>query len=118
MRGYVRGGAVAVAVAVAGVLGVCLTGCSGTDSAVAHDRRETYCGRLGAWQQARNAGDGGDGIAGIAVVAASKPLDRDRLDTGGSHVLTDTALAVEGDPQAEGRVVAYCDAVGFETLTR
>ncbi|MGP2436321.1 hypothetical protein [Streptomyces sp. JW3] len=101
-----------MAVLVAGVLG----GCSGPDPEQVANWRETFCTRLGAWQEARDAAEGGAANAGRAVVAAAKVLDREGLDQDGSHVLIDTALAVEGDLGAAGRAASYCDGVGFETL--
>lgn len=113
-RGVVRvAGAAAVAVL------VCASaGCSGTDPEEVRNRRETYCTRLAAWQRAEGAAEGGDEAAGYAAVAAAKALDREGLDVDGSHVLRDTALAVDGDPDAGGRAAAYCAATGFETLMK
>lgn len=53
------------------------------------------------------------------MISAAKVVDREHLDHDGSHILNDTAQAVShNDRNAEGRVSAYCSAVGFETLMK
>jgi hypothetical protein len=55
-------------------------------------------------------------VSAYAAVAAAKMLDREGLDHDGSHILNDTAAAVDGDTGAESRAVSYCSDSGFETL--
>ncbi|MGV9696837.1 hypothetical protein ACWDTR_13885 [Streptomyces sp. NPDC003470] len=105
---------VVTAVAVAGLTG----GCSSHDSAQDDETREHYCSALGTWQQTKARSENAD-VAGYAALAAARRLDRERLDRSGSHVLQDTALAVDtADPGAEGRVASYCTDAGFETYVR
>ncbi|WP_432187277.1 hypothetical protein [Streptomyces sp. Tue6028] len=112
-----------------------LTSCSSDDPAQDKERQRTYCSRLGAWQEARDAAAGNAtgvdesdaqgsdapgtddaSIAGDLAVASSRVLNREKLDRTGSHILDDTVLAVGGDPAAESRAVSYCDDSGFETM--
>lgn len=121
----------ATAVAVAGLM----SGCSSDDPARAKEWQRVYCTRLGSWQDARDAltastGDAGANDAraarspefrdaenaGHAAVAASRVLDREGLDHAGGHLVEDTARAVGGDTEAEGRATSYCSGSGFETL--
>ncbi|MFG3101839.1 hypothetical protein ACGFZL_15170 [Streptomyces sp. NPDC048182] len=95
-----------------------LTGCSSHDSAREQEWRETYCGRLGSWQSTKADGSAGGKASGYLAVAAARRLDREGLDRHGSHILDDTAMAVDGDTEAEGRAVAYCTDAGFVTGLR
>ncbi|MEU3658767.1 hypothetical protein AB0E77_03230 [Streptomyces sp. NPDC032940] len=105
---------VAAAVVVAGLAG----GCSSHDTAQEDETRQHYCSALGTWQQTKARSENAD-IAGYAALAAARRLDREGLDRSGSHVLQDTALAVDNaDTGAEGRVATYCTDAGFETYVR
>ncbi|MFD3452362.1 hypothetical protein ACFWVC_09280 [Streptomyces sp. NPDC058691] len=115
---------------------VCLiSSCSSAEPAKVKGWQQNYCTELGAWQDARRvmaasaqdvAGDDDQSgqssefddfeVSGYAAVAAAKVLDREGLDRNGSHILNDTAAAVDGDTGAESRAVSYCDGSGFETL--
>ncbi|MFI2409779.1 hypothetical protein [Streptomyces sp. NPDC018947] len=96
--------------------GACLlSGCSSGDDGRDDETRQHYCSRLGTWQDMKARAEDA-GIAGYAAVAAAKRIDKEGLDRAGSHVLDDTALAVDGDPDAEGRVARYCSDAGFETM--
>ncbi|GJF23966.1 hypothetical protein [Streptomyces sp. HO565] len=93
-------------------------GCSTGDTAQDDETREHYCSALGTWQQTKARSENAD-VAGYAALAAARRLDREGLDKSGSHVLQDTALAVDtGDAGAEGRVASYCTDIGFETYVR
>lgn len=105
-------------------------GCSsseGGDEQRLTAQRENYCTQLGAWQEARNAaGTDTPGPSGYDVVGAvaqdaflaMRPL-RDETVGGGRTLAEATVAAMNNsDSEAEGRVVQYCDDVGFETLTR
>ncbi|WP_245235233.1 hypothetical protein [Streptomyces violaceorubidus] len=105
-------------------------GCSsskGEDEQQLTAQRENYCTQLGAWQKARNAAgtdtpesSGYDQVGAVAQVAflAMRPL-RDETVGGGRTLAEATVAAMNNsDSEAEGRVVQYCDDVGFETLTR
>lgn len=112
-----------------------MSSCSSDDSAQAKEWQRDYCTKLGSWQDAKHAttgsvadADASDGQdvqssefdatepAGHAVIDASKRLDREGLERGGSRILDDTVDAVGGDIGAEGRAVSHCDSSGFETL--
>ncbi|WP_405861677.1 hypothetical protein OG361_40010 [Streptomyces sp. NBC_00090] len=86
--------------------------------------REDYCSDLAAWQRITHdppeKGYGNEpALTAAAVISAAKVVDREHLDHAGSHILNDTAQAVSHDDRdAEGRVSAYCSAVGFETLMK
>ncbi|MER6329316.1 hypothetical protein ABT298_08275 [Streptomyces sp. NPDC001034] len=100
----------------------------------AEERQQSYCTKLGVWQDTRDETAGSTGnvdangqnvrspesdnayFDGHAAIAAAKLLHRKRLDHGGSHVLDDTVMVIGGDPGAERRAVSYCDDSGFETL--
>ncbi|MFI9756310.1 hypothetical protein ACIHFB_00010 [Streptomyces sp. NPDC051963] len=101
----------------------------------AKEWQRDYCTELGSWQDAKHAtmtssadADASDEqnvqssefdnaeSAGQAAIDASKRLDREGLEHGGTHILDDTVNAVGGDVGAEGRAVSYCDSSGFETL--
>ncbi|MEV4427580.1 hypothetical protein ACN9M0_20890 [Streptomyces sp. R-07] len=114
---------------------VLLGGCSSADTEEAKAYRLDYCTKLGLWQDARNSvdafpansggsgtggsRDGSIGVRGDAVVSAAGVLDGKGLDEDGGHVLDDTVAAVTGaDLMAEGRIVSYCDHMGFETLVK
>jgi len=105
-------------------------GCSsseGRDEERLTAQRENYCTQLGAWQKARNAAgtdtpepSGYDEVGAVAQNAflAMRPL-RDETVGGGRTLAEATVAAMNNsDSEAEGRVVRYCDDVGFETLTR
>ncbi|MFJ6854639.1 hypothetical protein ACIQM3_29640 [Streptomyces sp. NPDC091271] len=105
-------------------------GCSSSDDVDEQrltEKRETYCTQLGMWQKARNAADpdtpnpsGYDEVGALAQDAflAMRPL-KDEAVAGGRTLGEATVAAMtNGDSEAEGRVVKYCDDVGFETLTR
>ncbi|MEU4151746.1 hypothetical protein [Streptomyces sp. NPDC026659] len=122
----------AAAVVVAVLMSGWTTGCSSEEPARAKVWEQSYCAKLGSWQDARSAAAGtGDGqgtgslasdeadSAGRSLVAAARRLDREGLGgggDGGTRILDDTVNAVGGDPGAEGRAVSYCDDAGFETL--
>lgn len=129
-----RRGSRALGVVFAAVL---LGGCSSADTEEAKAYRLDYCTKLGLWQDARNSvdalparnggggngsggsGDGSIGVLGDAVVSAAEVLDHKGLDEDGRHLLDDTVAAVTGaDLVAEGRIVSYCDHMGFETLVK
>ncbi|MFH9550985.1 hypothetical protein [Streptomyces sp. NPDC017435] len=112
-----------------------MSSCSSDDPAQAKEWQRDFCTKLGSWQDAKHAttasvadDDASDGqnvqspefgdteSAAHAVIGASKRLDREGLEQGGSHILDDTVNAVGGDIRAEGRAVSYCDSSGFETL--
>ena len=87
--------------------------------------REDYCTNLAAWQRlthappAKGYDDAPAPTAAAVVISAAKVIDREHLDHEGSHILEDTSQAVShNDQYAEGRVSAYCSAVGFETLMK
>ncbi|MFH8725517.1 hypothetical protein [Streptomyces termitum] len=123
MRGT-RGGpaALLLAAALVGALAGC--GAQEPDPEDVAAWREDYCQDLYLWQRlAHDPPEKGYGndlvLAASAVVTAAKVLDRHHLDHGGSHVLRDTGDAVSAnDRYAEGRISAYCSAVGFETLMK
>ncbi|MER6852835.1 hypothetical protein AB0A81_06765 [Streptomyces flaveolus] len=105
---------VLTAVVVVGLTG----GCSSGDTEQDDETRQHYCSALGTWQQTKARSENAD-VAGYAALAAARRLDREGLDKSGSHVLQDTALAVDtGDAGAEGRVASYCTDAGFETYVR
>lgn len=118
------------AAATAVVVASLMSSCSSDDSEQAKEWQQNYCTKLGTWQRARNATtgsvdangqspeSGNADIEGYAVISAAKLLDRKGLDSVGSRILDDTAMAVGGDTYAEGRAVSYCYDSGFETLTR
>ncbi|GGQ45956.1 hypothetical protein GCM10010216_02580 [Streptomyces flaveolus] len=102
------------AVVVVGLTGGCSSGGTGQDDGT----RQHYCSVLGTWQRTKARSENAD-VAGYAALAAARRLDREGLDTSGSHVLQDTALAVDtADTAAEGRVASYCTGAGFETYVR
>ncbi|MFI2781063.1 hypothetical protein [Streptomyces sp. ALB3] len=105
-------------------------GCSssqGGDGQRLTEQRGNYCAQLGTWQKARNAADtqppepsGFDETGAVAQDAflAMRPL-REEAVGGGRTLGEATAAAMNnGDSEAEGLVVRYCDDAGFETLTR
>ncbi|MET7486048.1 hypothetical protein [Streptomyces sp. NPDC005538] len=124
-RGSARTAAQAAAVVVVAVL---MSGCSSGDPAQAKEWQGLYCAKLGAWEKAKRAsvastaaaGDGEDtgydivASKGRAAINASKRLDREGLNHGGTKILDDTVNAIGGDAGAEGRAVSYCDSAGFE----
>ncbi|OWA01024.1 hypothetical protein B9W62_34505 [Streptomyces sp. CS113] len=90
-------------------------------------QRENYCTQLGAWQKARNAAATDtpepseyDEVGAVAqnTFLAMRPLRDETLDGGRTLAEATVAAVNNGDSEAEGRVVQYCDDVGFETLTR
>ncbi|MFJ8541952.1 hypothetical protein ACIRFH_08050 [Streptomyces sp. NPDC093586] len=94
------------------------SGCSSHDTAQDDETREHYCSTLGTWQKEK-ARSGNADVAGYAALAAARRLDKEGLDRSGSHVLRDTALAVDNaDTDAEGRAASYCTDAGFETYVR
>ncbi|KQX59059.1 MULTISPECIES: hypothetical protein [unclassified Streptomyces] len=113
---------VVAALVLTGLLSAC--GAREPDPEQAAAWREDYCTRLSAWQRfahdpAVRDNDDDPGLMAAAVLSAAKVVDREHLDHEGSHVLDDTAQAVAHDDRdAEGRVSAYCSAVGFETLMK
>ncbi|MET9587541.1 hypothetical protein ABZY10_31490 [Streptomyces sp. NPDC006539] len=107
-----------------------VAGCSsseGKDEERLTAQRENYCTQLGEWQEARNAAgtdtpesSGYDEVGAVAQDAflAMRPL-RDAPVDGGRTLAEATVAAMSNrDSEAEGRVVQYCDDVGFEMLTR
>ncbi|MFD6193895.1 hypothetical protein [Streptomyces sp. NPDC060275] len=105
-------------------------GCSsseGGDEQWLTAQRKNYCTQLGTWQKARNAAgtdtpepSGYDEVGAVAQGAflAMRPL-RDETVGGGRTLAEATVAAMNnGDSEAEGHVVQYCEDVGFETLTR
>ncbi|MFF8808318.1 hypothetical protein [Streptomyces omiyaensis] len=106
----------------AAVLSAC--GEQGPDPERVASWREDYCSDLAAWQRITHdppvKGYGNEPVlTAAAVISAAKVIDREHLDHEGSHILNDTARAVSHqDREAEKRVSAYCDAVGFETLMK
>ncbi|MFI8945579.1 hypothetical protein ACIGO6_03575 [Streptomyces sp. NPDC053750] len=95
-----------------------VSGCSSHDTERDDETREHYCSRLGTWQKKKDRSENAD-VAGYAALAAARRLDKEGLDRSGSHVLRDTALAVDNaDADAEGRVASYCADAGFETYVR
>ncbi|WP_077796022.1 hypothetical protein [Streptomyces sp. JHA26] len=117
MRHKGRARAVAAAMTAVVVVGP-TSGCSSHDTAQDDETREHYCSALGTWQRTKARSENAD-VAGYAALAAARRLDREGLDRSGSHVLQDTALAVDtADTAAEGRVASYCTDAGFETYVR
>jgi hypothetical protein len=113
-RGRVRTVTTVLTALVVGLTG----GCSSGDTAQDDETRQHYCSALGTWQQTKARSENAD-VAGYAALAAARRLDREGLDKSGSHVLRDTALAIDNaDTAAEGRVAAYCTDAGFETYVR
>ncbi|MBQ0846931.1 hypothetical protein J8N05_01675 [Streptomyces sp. BH-SS-21] len=111
----------AVAVAVA------MAGCSSSESKDEQRltaQRENYCTQLGAWQKARDAArtdasgdDGTDTVARDALLAL-EPLRDETVGQGRTLAEATAAAMNNADSDAEGRLVQYCDAAGFETLMR
>ncbi|MGY4916231.1 hypothetical protein ACWD9K_13615 [Streptomyces sp. 900116325] len=112
------------------VLPLVVAGCSsseGKDAQRLTAQRENYCTQLGAWQRARNAAgadtpesSGYDEVGAVAQDAflAMRPLRDEPVDGGRTLAEATVAAMNNGDSEAEGRVVQYCEDVGFETLTR
>lgn len=122
MRGRLGGSHFGRAAAVTGAVALCLgltTGCSFGDSSDpkrAAAQQQRFCAQFGQWQQDVDTPDA-DSVSGQMVIDAAKVLDREHLDTGGSHILRDAEAAVGYRMHDSGaRVVAYCDQAGFETL--
>ncbi|MEV5517612.1 hypothetical protein AB0L50_32705 [Streptomyces flaveolus] len=93
-------------------------GCSSGDTAQDVETRQHYCSAFGTWQRTKARSENAD-VAGYAALAAARRLDREGLDKSGSHVLQDTALAIDtADTAAEGRAATYCTDAGFETYVR
>ncbi|MCX5443777.1 MULTISPECIES: hypothetical protein [unclassified Streptomyces] len=107
-----------------------VAGCSsseGRDEERLTTQRENYCTQLGAWQEARNAAgtdtpepSGYDEVGAVAQDAflAMRPLRDEPVDGGRTLAEATVAAMNNRDSEAEGRVVQYCDDVGFEMLTR
>ncbi|MFE7009728.1 hypothetical protein ACFVAQ_04425 [Streptomyces sp. NPDC057651] len=83
----------------AGAVALCLgliTGCSfgdGSDPKRAAAQQQRFCAQFGQWQQDIDTPDA-DSVSGQMAIDAAKVLDREHLDTGGSHILRDTEAAV------------------------
>ncbi|MFJ3206497.1 hypothetical protein [Streptomyces flaveolus] len=105
-------------VVMAAVVAGLASGCSSHDTGQDDETRQHYCSAFGTWQRTKARSENAD-VAGYAALAAARRLDREGLDTSGSHVLQDTALAVDNaDTSAEGRAATYCTNAGFETYVR
>ncbi|WP_326777667.1 hypothetical protein [Streptomyces sp. NBC_01445] len=107
--------AAAVVALCLGLTGGCSFGDS-TDPKKAAAQQQRFCAQFGQWQQ-DDATHDVDSVSAQMVVDAAKVLDREHLDTKGSHILRDTEEAVVHHIHYSAvRVTAYCDRAGFEML--